>query len=61
MSVLGWNSWVGIGMESKKIIDFLVKKKQEGMDISYWKVTEKNIVIYDLNDKRTLISLSEVK
>lgn len=48
-------------MATKKIIEFLVKKKQEGMEISYWKVTKKNIVIYDLNDKRTLISLSEVK
>ncbi len=46
--------------ESKKIIDYLVEQKKNGMEISYWKVTKKNIVIYDLNDKRTLIPLSSV-
>jgi len=48
------------GME-KKVLDYMVELKRSGADIVTWKVTDKNLVMYDEDGRRTMVRLSDIE
>lgn len=46
--------------DSKKVIDYMMGLKRAGNMISHWKVTEKNLIMFDLDDNRTMIPLKNI-
>lgn len=46
--------------DSKKIINYMMKRKREGADVTHWTVTKKSLVMYNTQDQRTIVPLSKI-
>jgi hypothetical protein len=47
--------------QTKMVMDYMVQKRREGADFTGgWKLTDKSLVTFDTNNKRTIIPLTVV-